>query len=145
MGGPVAQITIGWDMDWNLWCDCAPIPYPATVWYAWSDIPLVILGACFPPGELVTITICDLNCYWAEATTNDCGAFAIFDIYLLDLDVDQYGYLMEKYADKSPVSVRAWVNAIVYDDPFDEPDMGPKVISGELWANWPLYIYGGGP
>ena len=129
---PVAQITIGWDEDWDYFAGAAPIPWPATVWYAWLDMPLVILGACFPEDELVTITICDRNCVWAEVETNDCGAFGIYDIELLDLDSAQFEYLMTNYVD-DVVSVRAWVDAEIDDG---------KVVDGELWANWPLFIYG---
>ena len=98
---------------------------------AYPGQPLSILGSCFPEDELVTITICDLNCVWAEVETNDCGAFVIEEIYLDDLDEDQLDYLWENY-DYNVVSVRAWVDAEIDDD--------NKVVDGELWANWPLFL-----
>lgn len=105
--GPVAQLVVCIEEIDTIypfyWAVCA-VPY--------GPVDLIIVGACFPPGELVTITYCDEDIYWDEVEANDCGAFVIhtdvpegFDDWIDDV-----------------ISVRAWV-----DD--------------EVWANWPLYIY----
>jgi len=148
--GPTSQIAIGLaaDAHWNAitkttisYIEIGGVYeiYPA------SSEGLVILGACFPPGATVTITICDLNCLWFEVTANACGGF----LYPIDLETginaSQMDYLIEGYmlaGNSKTISVRAWVNAVLYDDPSDDPDMGLKVVSGQLWGNWPLYIIG---
>jgi len=124
--GPVAQLVVcmDWEEDghWGF--------YPVCSAYPGQD--LFILGACFPPDEEVTITICDTNCVWAEVETNDCGAFLILEIAIIDMpDGEQLDDLLEDYC-YDVVSVRAWVDA--------EIDEG-KVVDGELWANWPLFIF----
>lgn len=101
---------------------------------------LAILGAGFEPSETVTITICDENCYWASATADACGAFWV-QVDLTDLNSEQMHDLYLNYiAEGLAVSVRAWVDATVYDNPTDNPDMGSKVTSGELRAVWPLVV-----
>jgi len=101
---------------------------------AWED--LWVLGAGFDQDELVTITICDANCVWAVATADQCGAFGV-ELDLEDLNPDQMIELWSGYVSQNkPVSVKAWVNVTVADDPMS----GLKVVSGELWAVWTLEI-----
>jgi len=73
---------------------------------------VIITGACFPENEWVTITYCDEDIYWLEVKANECGAFTI-GTYVPE------GFC---YWDEDTISVRAWVD-------------------GEVWANWPLFIY----
>ncbi len=117
--GPVAQLTV---------C-MVPEEAPAYLLIPicavpWEDVPLVILGACFPPDALVFITYCDENIYWEEEYANECGAF-----YIETSVQEDFGYWVDDV-----MSVRAWVDD--GDEEFDEDE-------DELWANWPLYIYGG--
>ena len=106
--GPVAQLTVCMLPEdgppYPLFIPVCSVPY--------EPAPLIILGACFPPGEKVTITYCDENYVWEIATANDCGAFVVYTEVLPDF---------EPWLD-DVMSVRAWVD-------------------GEVWANWPLYIY----
>ena len=123
--GPVAQLVVcmHWEDDgWGLYPACSAYP----------GQPMFILGACFPPDEWVTITICDENCVWVdEVKTNDCGAFLIPEIAIFDMpDEDQLDDLLDDYCG-DVVSVRAWIDAEIDDG---------KVVDGELWANWPLVI-----
>jgi len=98
---------------------------------AYPGQPLFLLGSCFPPDEEVTITICDENCVWYEIDANDCGAFLIPEIAITDMpDGDQLDDLLDDYC-YNVVSVRAWIDAEIDDG---------KVVGGELWANWPLFI-----
>jgi hypothetical protein len=76
-------------------------------------VPLAILGSGFPEGEMVTITYCDEDLFWADEYANDCGAF-IINTYVQE---DFYDWLDDV------ITVRAWVD-------------------GELMATWPLYISG---
>jgi len=101
---------------------------------------LRIVGSSFEPGQTVTISICDLDCVWAVATADACGAFGVA-VNLADLNEYQMVYLWVYYIDPAldpelPVAVKAWVNATVDDD----PSWGLRVIDGELRAVWPLYI-----
>ncbi len=97
---------------------------------------LVVIGSGFEPGEEVTITICDLDCVWAEVTADACGAF-IDGVVLPGLNDYQMVYLWDNYIDDGrPVAVKAWVSVTIDDD----PSWGRKVIDGELRAVWPLWI-----
>jgi hypothetical protein len=101
---------------------------------------LVIMGAGFEPGEEVVITICDLDCVWEEAIADACGAFSV-GLDLSELNADQMVYLWTYYVSQNkPVAVSAWVNYTIYNDPGDNPDMGWKLTSGELWGVWMLNI-----
>ena len=82
-----------------------------------------IYGSCFPPNEYVVVTFCEENYYWFEVKTNDCGAF-VYDTYI----PWWFGY---GYYDYDVMSIRAWVDADVYDW---------TVVDGVMYANWPLYF-----
>ena len=136
--GPIAQIIICLDdTDNNLpTINETYIGYDVGTGFFYDYEDLAIMGAGFEPGELVTITICDANCVWAEATADACGAFGV-GVDLEDLNADQMVALHNDYISSFvPVSVRAWVNVTVDDD----PQLGLKVIRGELWAVWTLLI-----
>jgi hypothetical protein len=83
---------------------------------------VIILGACFPPREIVTITICDDRCdrVWDEEVVNSCGAFRIDRTIPSWVDT------------RTTVSVKAWLD-IDDDGRLEEED-------GDLQACWPLYI-----
>jgi len=87
-------------------------PICAVGYYDPAPVSVVITGACFPPDELVTITYCDEDIFWADEYANECGAFFISTDVPFDLFDNWYG---------ETVSVRAWVDGVLY-------------------ANWPLYI-----
>jgi hypothetical protein len=91
-----------------------------TTWNVDVGQSVVIKGAGFEEGDEVTISICDDNYHWADATANSCGAFEIDTTVPVDVDT-------------GPVTVRAWLNASVVDD---------EVTSGELMAAWPLEVEG---
>ncbi len=141
--GPIAQIIVCLTTEEPIpWADHLPAINETYIIYVVAQElfidfeDLVIMGAGFDPGEEVTITICDANCVWATATADACGAFAV-ELDLTELNPDQMVELWVNYINQNlPVSVKAWVNATVYDD----PTTGLKVISGELWAVWTLVI-----
>jgi len=121
----IAQLVVcadEWDNGYGYWPICA-------VYY--GPVDLVISGACFPPFELVTITYCEDNWIWEEVYANECGAFTI-GTYV----PQGFGYWMY-----DTISVRAWVDA--YDT--NDNGMLDPLEPGELWANWPLFIYDGPP
>lgn len=133
MPSPVAQIIVCLDNTNLPTINETYIIYDGGSLLAYED--LVILGAGFEPGQLVTISICDADCVWGEATADDCGAFGVA-LDLTDLDADQMVALNNDYISSfDPVAVRAWVNATV-----ENPETDPKVISGELRAVWTLEI-----
>jgi hypothetical protein len=88
-----------------------------------------ILGSCFPENQLITISVCDQDCFLTTVMSNNCGGF-IVTLTLNDLPDGQYNYLMMHYTNQV-VSVRAWVHASVIDG---------MVASGTLLASWPLLI-----
>jgi hypothetical protein len=111
----------------------------------WEDIG--ISGSCFPPNEDVTITICDEHYVIAEALTNDCGAFDVRASVVFHwsswMEEYYYGYWEPWLWDT--VSVEAWVNARTTLVETVEPWEGfevqvRKVTSGDMMANWPLYL-----
>jgi len=107
--GTAAQIIICWDETY-FWYGYG---YHAIGAVDYNLYNLAILGSGFPEGELVTITYCDQDYFWADEYANDCGAFVI-NTYVQE---DFFDYLDDV------LTVRAWV-----DD--------------ELMATWPLYISG---
>jgi hypothetical protein len=106
-------------------------------WYAFAA--LTISGSCFPPGEEVTITVCDEDWVLTQAETSDCGAFfGYFDIntyygyWPVQSHMEWNGMGWDTVWEAEPVAVKAWINAEIDDG---------KVVDGELYANWPLFLY----
>ncbi len=109
--GPTRQIVVTWDPK-----DHGSFGYFAVV----EAIPgqtIRIKGACFDPGDIVIITICERNLFLVEAEANDCGAFEV--------------YAVVPGIPLGPVSVRAWI---------DVDGDGILFEKGELQACWPLDI-----
>ncbi|MBE9512716.1 MAG: hypothetical protein IMY77_01460 [Chloroflexi bacterium] len=107
----VYDINFNWDTQFNV------------IWRASRRQPVVILGASFPPYEIVTITICsddDENRVWEEVEVNDFGAF------LIEADIPSW------ISTRTTIAVKAWLDAD--DDGILEEERG------ELQACWPLYI-----
>lgn len=90
---------------------------------------LYVFGSCFTYGDVVTITVCDMDCVLAQVLVNKCGAFMV-NVNLTDLPTDQLNYLLDTYLGKV-ISVKAWVDVEISSN---------KVVSGTLVANWPLYL-----
>ena len=134
--GPDAQIAIGLasELNWQAILKTYVLYMEVGDFYSLtSSETLVVLGACFPPNELVTGTICDLNSVWFQVTTNDCGGF-LYTTNLEAVDPQLMDEIIELYIlSPTPVSVRAWINATLVGG-------GLFVESGELWANCSLYI-----
>jgi hypothetical protein len=138
--GPTSQIVVCLSDEYLLAIGSTYVDYnPGNKTVVECD-PLVITGAGFEPDELVVISICDENCFWASVTADDCGAFWVA-VDLTGLNSEQmYNLYTDYITQELAVSVRAWVSATVYNDPTDDPDMGSKVTAGELRAVWPLII-----
>lgn len=90
------------------------------IWRASRGQSVVILGAGFPVGKKVIVTMGEDNREWARQTVNDFGAFRI------DEDVPKW------VSTSITVSVRAWVD-LNKNSELEEDE-------GELQACWPLYI-----
>lgn len=110
--GPPRQIVVTWDPE-----DLAP-------WHNFAAVEVErhqsirIKGAGFNYGDVVTISICRDNIVLVEeVVANRCGAFEAY------ATVPSISY--------GPVSVRAWLNAVISDD---------EVTRGDLQASWPLDI-----
>lgn len=107
----IYEINFHWDTQFNV------------IWRASRRQPVVILGASFPPYEIVTITICsddDENRVWDEVEVDDFSAF------LVEQDIPSW------VSTRTTVVVKAWLD--FDDDGFLEEE------DGELQACWPLYI-----
>jgi hypothetical protein len=103
-------------------CEWVDYPYastPYTVWYAWPDMWVAVLGENFPEGETVYLTICgyDYSYEWFSIPVEPCGTFATADYYI-PTEVP-YG----------PASVKAWLGDYFGND--DYPD---------VQASWPLFM-----
>lgn len=112
--GPVRQIVVTWDPH-DQYLFFGPMSALTTV-EAYPGQSIRIKGACFDPGEIVILTICEDDLFLAEAIANDCGAFEVFAV-LPGAPPLSYG----------PVSVKAWIDSD-----------GDGIY--ELQACWPLDI-----
>jgi hypothetical protein len=83
-----------------------------------------VAGSCFPENEWVAVTFCEDNYYWFEVETNDWGAF-----FWEGGIPPWFGYGDYDY---DTMSIRAWTDYYV--------DEGDWTVTGELMANWPVYI-----
>ena len=111
--GPTRQIVATW----------STVQYGAYGYYAVIEAKagqrIRILGAGFDPEDSVTISICQRNYILVkDVIANECGAFETSEKLPSDISI-------------GPITVRAWLNAIVSDD---------RVLGGDLQACWPLNI-----
>jgi hypothetical protein len=147
-----AQIVV---MRWYEYGGGPPFGYATAEFAMYDDWEyFYIYGACFPPDELVTITVCDENYVIAEVEANDCGAFYVYCAAVWaysDYISDYYFGYWEPLLDTT-FSVRAWVDADTVVDEVvtpEDPESYPwledteiqRVVDGDMMANWPLYLY----
>jgi hypothetical protein len=121
-----------------------------------------ISGSCFGKNDKVYITVCDKNYvvgdlyYYDESEeewvyrdyviANDCGAFSVqawIGMYYYEPeDYYFYGYWYPTL--NKTISVRAWTHPsfgkLTLEEDETEVEV-TRVTSGDLMANWPLYIY----
>ena len=90
------------------------------VWRASRGQDVIILGAGFPEGERVTITIGEDNREWTRRAANDFGAFRI------DQNIPSW------VSTGTTVSIKAWIDL--------NGNGRLEETKGEFQACWPLYI-----
>ena len=113
--GPTRQIVVTWDPDeLSPWHNFAVVE-------AQPRQNIRIKGSGFDYRDIITISICENDIVLVEEVlANRCGAFETFARLPSSADIDE-----------GPVTVRAWLNAVIEDG---------EVVSGDLQATWPLDI-----
>ena len=113
--GPTRQIGVTWDPDeLSPWHNFAVVE-------AQPRQDIRIKGSGFSYRDIITISICENDIVLVEEVlANRCGAFETFARLPSSADIDE-----------GPVTVRAWLNAVIEDG---------EVVSGDLQATWPLDI-----
>jgi len=113
--GPTRQIVVTWDPDeLSPWHNFAVLE-------AQPRQDIRIKGSGFNYRDIITISICENDIVLVEEVlANRCGAFETFARLPSSADIDE-----------GPVTVRAWLNAVIEDG---------EVVSGDLQATWPLDI-----